>query len=322
MRHTPPMHPVSLYYRHRFSAEIISHCVWLYFRFALSLRDVEEILAMRGVALSYETVREWCLKFGQTYANDLRRRSPRPGDRWHLDELFLKINRRIHYLWRAVDQDGDVLDILVQSRRDKKAAKKFFRKRLKGLCYVPRMIITDRRSGVTPRRSLNHSRASSTARTSGFIVKRNAAALAGLRYHGGEVISKPEQLNIFLGSAWTDPGLRQRETAFANLLSRKGTGVDQLIKQSRWSAAILASGPRLGMFPNSAVTKVCRAAMISRRSFSRASAYPVEIVAAELMTMKQTKSIKYIQTQSWKRQPVNSRSRIPSANLSTRRLIN
>jgi len=83
---------VSLYHRHRFPAEIISHCVWLYFRFALSFRDVEEMLAMRGVAITYETVREWWLKFGQTYANSLRRRSPRPGDRWHLDEVFLKIN--------------------------------------------------------------------------------------------------------------------------------------------------------------------------------------------------------------------------------------
>jgi putative transposase len=135
---------VSLYHRHRFPAEIISHCVWLYFRFALSFRDIAEMLAMRGVILSYETVREWCLKFGQTYANDLRRRSPRPGDRWHLDEVFLKINGRLHYLWRAVDQDGDVLDILVQTSRDKKAAKKFFRKLLKGLRCVPRVIVTDK----------------------------------------------------------------------------------------------------------------------------------------------------------------------------------
>ena len=84
------------------------------------------------------------MKFGQTYANDLRRRAPRPGDRWHLDEVFLKINGRLHYLWRAVHQDGDVLDILVQSRRDKKAAKKFFRKLLKGLRYFPRVIIIDK----------------------------------------------------------------------------------------------------------------------------------------------------------------------------------
>jgi len=134
---------VSLYHRHRFPAEIISHSVWLYFRFALSFRDVEEMLAMRGVTLSYETIREWCLKFGQTYANGLRRRSPQPGDPWHMDEVFLKINGRLHYLWRAVDQDGDVLDILVQTRRDKRAAKKFFRKLLKGQRYVPRVLITD-----------------------------------------------------------------------------------------------------------------------------------------------------------------------------------
>src|SRR5882762_5210697 len=87
---------------------------------------------------------KWCFKFGQTYANGLRRRSPRPGDQWHLDEVFLKINGRLHYLWRAVDPDGDVLDIMVQSRRDKKAAKKFFRKLLKGLRYVPRVIVTDK----------------------------------------------------------------------------------------------------------------------------------------------------------------------------------
>jgi putative transposase len=138
------MRTLSLYHRHRFPAEIISHCVWLYFRFPLSFRDVEEMLAMRGVKLSYETIREWTLKFGQTYTNGLRRRSPRPGDRWHLDEVFLKINGRIHYLWRAVDQDGDVLDILVQTSRNKKAAKKFFRKLLKGLRYILRVIVTDK----------------------------------------------------------------------------------------------------------------------------------------------------------------------------------
>ena len=135
---------ISPYHRHRFPAEIISHSVWLYFRFALSFRDVEEMLARRGVSLSYETVREWCFKFGQIYANGLRRKSPRPGDRWHLDEVFLKINGRIHYLWRAVDQDGDVLDILVQSKRAKRAAKKFFLKLLKKVRYVPRVIITDK----------------------------------------------------------------------------------------------------------------------------------------------------------------------------------
>src|ERR1044072_8174966 len=138
------MRTSSIYHRHRFPAEIISHSVWLYFRFALSFRDVEEMLAIRGVTVSYETIREWCLKFGQTYANGLRPRSRRPGDRRYLDEVFLKINGRIHYLWRAVDQDGEVLDILIQCTRDKKAAKKFFRKLLEGLRYVPNVIITDK----------------------------------------------------------------------------------------------------------------------------------------------------------------------------------
>ncbi len=132
-----------LYKRHRFPAEIISHCVWLYYRFSLSYRDVEELMADRGVTLSHESVRYWCRKFGQVYANRLRRRRPRPGDKWHLDEVFLAIKGERQYLWRAVDQDGNVLDILVQRRRDKHAAKKFFRKLLKGLTYVPRVIITD-----------------------------------------------------------------------------------------------------------------------------------------------------------------------------------
>ena len=114
----------------RFPQDIIAHAVWLYFRFNLSYRDVEELLAARGVIVTYETVRQWCKKFGQQYANQLRRRRAQPGDKWHLDEVFLKINGQTHYLWRAVDQDGNVLDILVQQRWDKKAAKRFFRKRI------------------------------------------------------------------------------------------------------------------------------------------------------------------------------------------------
>lgn len=101
-------------------------------------------MAERGVVLTYETIRQWCLKSGQQFANDLRKRRPRPGDKWHMDEVFIKINGEIHYLWRAVEQQGNVLDILVQRRRDKKAAKKLFRKLLKGLQYVPRVIITDK----------------------------------------------------------------------------------------------------------------------------------------------------------------------------------
>jgi putative transposase len=136
--------PTNRYKNHRFPAEIISHAVWLYFRFCLSYRDVEELLFARGVTVTYEAIRKWCRKFGQEYANQLRHRRPRPGDKWHLDEVFLTINRERYYLWRAVDQDGSVLDILVQRRRDKHAAKRFFRKLLKGCRYVPRVIITDK----------------------------------------------------------------------------------------------------------------------------------------------------------------------------------
>ncbi len=128
----------------RFPAEIISHGVWLYHRFPLSLRKVEELMLQRGIVVFHETVRQWCAKFGQTYANGLRRRRPRPGDTWHLDEVFVKINGKTYYLWRAVDQDGVVLDILVQSRRNAAAATKFFRRLLKGLRYVPRVVVTDK----------------------------------------------------------------------------------------------------------------------------------------------------------------------------------
>src|SRR5215207_9772323 len=132
------------YKHHRFPAEIISHAVWLYFRFCLSFRDVEELLLERGVVVTYEAIRKWCHKFGQPYATQLRRRRPRPGDKWHLDEMVLTIKGERHYLWRAVDQEGNVLDILVQRRRNKQAAKKFFRKLLKGLSYVPRVLVTDK----------------------------------------------------------------------------------------------------------------------------------------------------------------------------------
>src|ERR671919_2388005 len=132
------------YKNHRFLGEIISHGVWLYYRFTLSYRDVEELLFERGIGVTHEAIRQWCLKFGQDYANRLKRRRAQPGDKWHLDEVFLTINGKRHYLWRAVDQDDNILDILVQSRRNKKAAKKFFRKLLKGLTYVPRVLITDK----------------------------------------------------------------------------------------------------------------------------------------------------------------------------------
>ena len=136
--------PSSLYKGHRFPVEIISHCVWLYHRFPLSLRDVEQMMAQRGVSVSYDTIHQWCRKFGQTYATGLRRRQACPGDKWHLDEVFIKIRGKTHYL----------LDILVTSRRDAKAAIRLFRKLLTGLEYVPRVLVTDKLAsyGVAHRR--------------------------------------------------------------------------------------------------------------------------------------------------------------------------
>src|SRR3954454_24579257 len=134
----------SPYAGYRFPGEVISHAVWLYFRFPLSLRMVEEMLAARGIDVSHETVRQWARKFGQGFANEIRRRMPCAGDKWHLDEVCLMIAGKKHWLWRAVDQDGIVLDVLVQKRRDKQAAKRLLRKLLKRQTRVPRVMITDK----------------------------------------------------------------------------------------------------------------------------------------------------------------------------------
>jgi putative transposase len=139
---TQPITPS--YAGHRFPPEVIGHAVWLYFRFPLSLRMVEEMLAARGIIVSHETVRQWALKFGQGFANQIRRRLPCPGGKWHLDEVQIKIAGEKHWLWRAVDQDGLVLDVLVQSRRDKRAAKRLLRKLLKRQTRPPRVMITDK----------------------------------------------------------------------------------------------------------------------------------------------------------------------------------
>src|SRR5918995_320127 len=134
----------SPYTGYRFPAEVISHAVWLYFRFPLSLRMVEEMLAARGIVVSHETVRQWARKFGQGFANRIRRRLHCAGDKWHLDEVAIKIAGVTHWLWRAVDQTGIVLDVLVQSRRDKRAAKRLLRKLLKRQGQAPRVMITDK----------------------------------------------------------------------------------------------------------------------------------------------------------------------------------
>ena len=131
------------YSGYRFPPEIIHQAIWLYLRFTLSFRDVEDLLAERGIAVSYETVRRWVNHFGPIVATELRKRRPRPHSVWHLDEVYLKIDGRMVYLWRAVDAEGEVLDVLVQSKRNKRAALKLMRKLLRKYAVVPERLVTD-----------------------------------------------------------------------------------------------------------------------------------------------------------------------------------
>ena len=139
----------------RYSAEVIGHAVWLCHCFSLSLRDVETILTARGIVVSYESTRAWGLRFGRQFANTLKRRRPRPGGTWHLDKVCIRIRGKQHDLWRAVDQSGHVLEILAQSRRNTRAARRFLRKLLRGLQYVPRVIVTNKvRSYAAAKRTI------------------------------------------------------------------------------------------------------------------------------------------------------------------------
>ncbi|WP_326756814.1 IS6 family transposase [Streptomyces hirsutus] len=177
---------------HRYPAEVISHCVWLYFRFPLSFREVEELMLQRGILVSHETVRRWCAKFGQAYANGLRRRRPRPGDKWHLDEVFVKISGVRQYLWRAVDQDGNVLDVLLQSKRDAKAAKRFLAMLMKKQQRMSRDMVTDKlRSCSTAHRELrpsveyrSHKGLNNRAENSHQPTRQRERAMKGFRSVG------------------------------------------------------------------------------------------------------------------------------------------
>ena len=135
---------MNLYKRHRYPKEIISYAVWLYHRFCLSHRDIEDILAQRGILVSYESIRQWCIKFGPKYARRLKRKHQGYGDTFYIDEVFVKIGGKIRYLWRAVDQDGEVVDVLLQNRRDGKAAKRFFSRLVRSSGEKPRRIVTDK----------------------------------------------------------------------------------------------------------------------------------------------------------------------------------
>ena len=134
----------SLYKHHRFPPEIIQHAVWLYYRFSLSGRDFEDLLAERGIVVSYESIRLWCIRFGTEFAKRLRRRHQGYGDTFFIDEVFVKVQGKQHYLWRAVDQDGEVVDVFLQARRDGRAATRFFKRLLKVNGREPRKIVTDK----------------------------------------------------------------------------------------------------------------------------------------------------------------------------------
>ena len=135
---------MNTYKRHRFPPDIISYGVWLYYRFNLSHRDIEDLLAERGITVSRESIRLWCIKFGALYARRLKRKHRGFGDTFYIDEVFIKINGKQHYLWRAVDQDGEVVDVFLQTKRDGKAAKRFFKRLLKSHGDEPRKIVTDK----------------------------------------------------------------------------------------------------------------------------------------------------------------------------------
>lgn len=180
------------YKRHRFPPEIIAHAVWLYSRFNLSLREIEEMLLKRGIDASYETIRRWVVKFGPKLAGHLRRRQPRPGDIWHLDEVVVKVKGRKYWLWRAVDQNGLVLDEILQNRRDERAAKRLLRGLLKKYGR-PKRIITDKlRSYGAALRSLgckvehrSHKGLNNRAENSHLPLRKRERAMQGFRSPGG-----------------------------------------------------------------------------------------------------------------------------------------
>jgi putative transposase len=177
----------SPYRGYRFPPEIIAHAVWLYFRFHLSFRDVQDLLAERGIIVSHEAIRQWCTKFGASFAAGLRRRRVRTGDKWHLDEVALKIRGKRHWLWRAVDQHGVVLDILVQERRDQVAAERFVRRVLEGEAGTePRVVITDKLASYRVLRLTMTSRCKSGQRRhqGTFVVARRRSGRPGRRSAG------------------------------------------------------------------------------------------------------------------------------------------
>jgi putative transposase len=225
--------PVS-YKRHRFPPDIIAHAVWLYFRFPLSLRLVEEMLLERGIVVSYETVRRWARKFGLSYARRLKRKAPSRQDIWHLDEVVITIAGQKHWLWRAVDQDGYVLDEIVQSRRDTKAAKRLLKRLLKKQGCPPRRMITDKLgSYAAARRQImptvehrSHKGLNNRAENSHLPLRRREHAMQGFRSPGG--LQRFVRIFSTVRNLFVPP--RSRRSALATHLHR-------LNAMAEWKAA-------------------------------------------------------------------------------------
>ena len=227
------------YKRHRFPARLIAYAVWLYFRFPLSLRLVEELLLERGMVVSYETIRRWATKFGPAIARAVRRRAARPGDIWHLDEVRVVIGGKIHWLWRAVDQHGIVLDAILQRRRDKRAAKRLLIKLLKRQGWAPRRLVADKLAsyGAAKREVApgmehrSHKRLNNRAENSHVPLRKRERQMQGFRSAGGlqrftSVFSAVR--NLFVPPASKRPAFSthlHRLAAFARWRSAAGLGV-------------------------------------------------------------------------------------------------
>jgi putative transposase len=226
------------YKRHRFPPDIIQQAVWLYYRFSLSLRDVEELLAERGIDVSYETVRKWCLKFGPQIARNLRKLRPSPSPVWHLDEMFVSIGGRHMYLWRAVDSEGEVLDMLVQSRRDTAAALRLMRKLLKRQ-PPPEKIVTDGlRSYAAAARALGIER----RHRGGVLIQNNRAENSHLpirrRERKMQRLKSAASAQRFLA---THAAVYNTFYAARHLASRRTLRTMRGEAASAWSAAVAAA---------------------------------------------------------------------------------
>jgi putative transposase len=239
---------LATYPGYRFPAEIISHAVWLYHVFSLSLRDGELILAERGIVVTHESIRCWCQKFGADFARKLRRRRPKPGDTWHMDEVFLRINGELHYLWRAVDQYGVVLDILVQDRRHATAAQRFFKRLLAGLKYTPKRIVTDglRSDGAAHRDVLPEVK----HRTSRHLNNRaeNSHRPTRRRERQMQRFKSPEQAQRFLSSHMMIYG-HFRPRRHLHCAARSAARLSRRACASTWRSNTPSVWPKLASSP-------------------------------------------------------------------------